>query len=119
MDTLTISKLIYGRAQELEALKKTLEPIAKSKAESSALYEKTLAMTIVGLRNGKEYTLDGEVIGEQPTTIIEKVARGICWKEKLAMDAAESAYKNAITTINLTEAQLNGYQSINRYLGEV
>lgn len=119
MDLLTIAKLIYGRCQELERLKADLSPLAAKKAETSAFYEKTLAMTIVGLRNGKEYELEGVKIGEQPTTLAEKVAKGLCWKEKISMDYADSSYKNVLKTIELTESQLNGYQSINRYLSEV
>lgn len=118
METVSISKKIQDRIAQLDALKDTLGTLAQRKAQASAEYEKSIALTIVGLRNGKEYELDGQVITEQPTTVAEKVARGICWKEKLAADSAESAYKNAITTIGLTESQLNGYQSINRYLGE-
>ncbi len=119
MDLLTIAKLIYGRVQELERLKADLSHLAESKASTAALYDKNLAMTIVGLKNGKEYELETVKIAEQPTTIIEKVAKGIIWKDKLAMDSAESAYKNAFKIIELTQAQLNGYQSINRYLSEV
>lgn len=119
MDLITIAKLIYGRCQELERLKGDLSSLAQKKAETSADYEKTLAMTIVGLKNGKEYELDTVKITEQPTTVLEKVAKGICWKAKLEMDLAESAYKNSLKTIELTESQLNGYQSINRYLSEI
>lgn len=119
MDLITIAKLIYGRTQELERLKNNLEPLAKAKDEASAQYEKTLALIMIGLRNGKTYQFESETITEPPTTVIEKIAKGMCWKEKLAMDSAESAYKNTLKTIDLVESQMMGYQSINKYLNEV
>ena len=116
MEPLTIAKAINNRIQELERLRAILEPLAQKKASASADYEKTLAITIVGLKNGKEFGLGDAIIKESSVTLVEKVARGICWQEKLAMDSAESAYKNTLKIIELTESQLNGYQSIFRYL---
>ena len=71
------------------------------------------------MRHGKEYELDGKKIVNPPVSIIERVARGICFKELLEKDMAETTYKNLIIKINLTEAQLNGWQSVFRYQKEV
>lgn len=119
MDLLTIAKLIYGRCQELERLRETLGALANTKDETAANYERTLATVIMSLRHNKPFKLGDMVITDCPVSIIEKVARGICYHEKREMDKAESAYKNAFKIISLTESQLNGYQSINRYLSEI
>ena len=58
------------------------------------------------------------IIKNPPTTIIEKVAKGICWKECLEKDLAETQYKVNLEKADIIKAQLNGYQSINRYLSE-
>jgi hypothetical protein len=70
------------------------------------------------MRNGKEYELGGEIIKDPPTTIIEKLAKGLCWVDKLAMDQAETAYKIALEKIDNLKSGQNGFQSINRYMGE-
>lgn len=118
MDLLTTAKAINGRIKELEALKSDLSTLAEKKAKNTAQYDKTLAMAIVGLKNGKSYDLGEGSFKEESTTLAEKVARGVCWKEKLEMDLAEASYKNVLKIIDLTQSQLNGYQSINRYLSE-
>ena len=62
--------------------------------------------------------IEGEVIKDPPATALEKIAKGICYKEKLEMDKADAEYKSLITYIDIVESQLNGWQSINRYLSE-
>lgn len=115
---LRISDEIKAKIDELESMKKNLELLATEKARSSAEYEKTLAVTIMALRNGKKFLLSDETIVDPPVSIIEKIAKGICWEESIKSDMAESAYKNSLQIINMTEAQLNGFQSINRHLSE-
>lgn len=119
MDCLDVSKKINLKIVELESLKEVLTVLATDKATMEAQYEKEIALCIVGLKNGRTYFIGQEEIKDVPNAVLEKIARGICWGQKLAMDIAESKYKNTLKIIDITEAQLNGYQSINRYLAEV
>ena len=113
-----VAEEIQKKINELESAKKFLKQRSDSKAETSAAYDKAVALTIIKLRNGQELTLEGERIIEPPATILEKIARGICYKEKLEMEKAEAEYKSLITYISTVESQLNGWQSINRHLQE-
>jgi hypothetical protein len=106
MDALTVAKKINSKIIELDELKVSLEALAMEKARTSSLYEANLAKSILSLKQ------------ENPVTIVEKLARGVCAADKFSMDFSESKYKNQLKIIDLTEAQLNGYQSINRYLSE-
>ncbi len=108
MDCLTVPKRINLKIEELEKLKESLDLLAVIKAEVLANYERRLSIRMLEL---KQQNIS--------ITLIEKVARGDLWELKLAMDLSESKYKNALKIIDITEAQLNGYQSINRYLAEV
>ena len=103
---------------ELEKAKNHLRERSEKKAETSAEYDKAMAISIMKLRNGVELDLEGEKIKDPPATIIEKIAKGICFKEKLEMEKADAEYKSLITYISTVESQLNGWQSINRYLQE-
>jgi len=88
-------------------MKTELPILAKKKADSMAIYEKAIACETLDLKS------------TQPISIIEKLAKGKCADLKASADLAESMYKNCLKIIDITEAQLNGYQSIGRYLSEV
>ena len=119
MNTQDVSLSIQEIIKQLETAKKHIKERSEKKAEASAQYDKAVASVLIGLRNGKAYELDGVAISEPPASIMDKVARGICWQEKLNMDLAEAEYKSLITGIELTQSQLMGWQSIFKYQSEV
>ena len=118
MDIVLIAEQIEKYILRINREKDKLPELAKRKAETLAEYEKQLAITILRLKNGDIYSFEGQEIGNLPVTLIEKTAKGICWKEKLDAELAEANYKVAITNIQALEAQLNGYQSLYKYLRE-
>lgn len=119
MDVLTVAKKINFKITQLEELKAALESTSAQKATCEAAYDKILAQTIIGLKNGQKFTLDGQEVLSPPISIIEKVAKGLCWKAKIDMDMADTSYRNTLKIIDITQGQMNGLQSINRYLSEV
>jgi len=103
---------------DLAKLRYGLSKLSREKAENLAIYERQVAYTMISLKNGIEFELlDQKVINPQ-TTIIEKIARGICWNEKLKADESELMYKSLVVNIEVIKAQLNGYQTIIKYLDE-
>ena len=54
-----------------------------------------------------------------PVTIIEKVARGICWQELLQKDKTEAEYLNGIIGIQSLLGELSALQSIFKHQEEV
>lgn len=116
MDIIQINQEIQNKIKLLEKGRALLEEQAITKSQTIAEYEKHLAVTIIQLKNGKEIEFEGETIVNPPATIIEKIARGICYQDKLEMDKAEAMYKATITKIQSIQAELNGYQSIFRHL---
>lgn len=117
-DTMKVSECIDGKIDELEQLKKELEAMPELVSSSAAEYEKKLAKTIIQLKNGVLFNLDGVDVSNPLTTITEKVARGICWKEAMDAQLNEIRFKNLNKKIDIVESQLNGFQSINRHLSE-
>lgn len=116
MHVIDVAKRIEQKITLLEKARGTLEGLANDKALTAALYDKDLAIEIMKLKSGKIASLEGESIKDPPATIIEKIARGICWESKLRADQAEALYKVAITKLETVQSELNGYQSIYRFL---
>ncbi len=107
-----IAKVIEDKIKLLEIGRTRLEKDSFEKVEQLALYEKSLAKTIIQLKNGKEMELEGEKIQNPPATIMEKIARGICYQEKMNADLADITYKSTIVKIQTIQAELNAYQSL-------
>lgn len=116
MELLDISKKIEEKIGELQAGRRQLSKRAENKANCIANYERCLSIMILQIRNGKEVEFEGEKIINPQAVLIEKIAKGICWNEKLESEKAEAEYKNAIVGMQSLQAELNGYQSIYRYL---
>jgi hypothetical protein len=118
MELIKIAEKMELLINDLGSLRMSLRIFAKQKSENIACYEKNVAKVLICLRNGIEYELDGNKIINPPTTITEKIARGICWEDKLKAEESESIYKSLIVNIETIKSQLNGYQTIIRYLDE-
>lgn len=118
MELLKTSAEIRVKIEALETLKNELPGLSEEKAKTESFYEKAIAVTIIRLINGSEFELEGRRIKNPPNAMLDKIAKGICWQEKLSMDTADMKYRNAIKIIDITEAQLNAFQSINKHLAE-
>ncbi len=118
MELLKTSEEIRTKIDALEALKAELPGLSEEKAKTESDYEKAIAITIIRLINGGEFTLDEQKIKNPPNAMLDKIAKGICWQQKLNMDTADMKYRNTLKIVDITEAQLNGFQSINRHLSE-
>ena len=103
LNIVDVSKQIEKKIQLLEHGRKQLEKKARAKAKTSAEYEKKLAIVIIRLRNGVEIGIDKDVIKVPPATLIEKIAKGVCWEEKLAMETAEAEYKLTVEKSRIRE----------------
>jgi len=118
MEIIQIAEKIQDKIKLLEKARLILRKRAESKAEAVALYEKNLAKIIIQLKNSVAFTVDSQTIVNPPASVLEKIARGICFDEKLKLETAEALYKSIIVNIEAIKAELNGYQSIFRYLDE-
>jgi len=90
---------------KIEKTLDTIKEYADKKATTIAEYEKALSIAVLRLKTEGEYV-----------SVIDRLARGDCWKQKLEADKAESYYRNAIKGLEAFEAILNGWQSIFRHL---
>jgi hypothetical protein len=117
MELIKTKKEIELTINQLKKAKKKLKIGAETKAKTIAEYEKSLAIMIIKLKNDAIDSFEGEIIAKNlPANLIEKIAKGICYQEKLNMEEAEAKYKALLAYIEAIKAELNGYQSIYRHL---
>ena len=116
LDIITMQDKINSSIKELRSAWQTLKIRAEDKARTSGEYEKAISITIIKLKNGVEFEFEGKKILNPPVTIIEKIARGICFKEKIAMEQAEALYKNANVVCENIRTEINAYQSLLKFI---
>lgn len=118
MELTAIAKKITQKIELLEKGRGELLVAAQEKATKIAQYDCQLAVTLIKLKNGHELTLQGQTVKNPPASTAEKIAKGICWQARLDMEQAAAEYQVLGGKMKSVEAELNGYQSINRYLSE-
>ena len=116
MEVIKVAEEIQGCISKLSKAIKDIKDRSQRLAEATANYDKQLAVTMIKLKNGYEFELDGVKIKDVVATNLEKIAKGLVFETKLELERAELEYKSMITYIETVKAQLNGWQSINRYL---
>ena len=107
MDLIQISQEINHRIELMAKGRLELQKRAQAKAESLSEYEKKLATTIMALKP------------HHPATILEKVARGECWRECLEKDLKEAEYRNAIIGLRTLQAEANCLQTLYKRQEEI
>lgn len=115
-DVLTNKERIEEKIFELEQERSKLEQAANERALAISHYDRALALVLLRMKNGLIKNFEGEEVGNVSVTNQEKIAKGICWRERLRLEEAESMYKALVSNIDSIKAELNGLQSINRHL---
>ncbi len=118
MDVIEIAERIDEKIRQLERGRAELKKRGDASAKAISDYRKERAKVIMQLRNGVEFELDDVKIKNPSVSITDNLARGICWKEKLAEQLAINQYTTAINGMKALTAELNGLQSIYRHLEE-
>ncbi|WP_159522941.1 hypothetical protein [Sunxiuqinia indica] len=117
-----ICNKIYRKNDEIELIASSLEEAANKKATAISKYDKAITITVLKLRNGliKEFTDEetGEIIeiASMPASSLEKIARGIVYKECFEKEEKEALYKAKISILDAKKSQLNGLQSTMKVL---
>ena len=118
MDVITVAKYMNHRIKALEKAREELDNLSKTRAEAISAYDKEFAKTLIQLKNGVEFDLEGCAVKNPAVSVSEKIAKGLCWRERLVMETSDTGYKSLRSRIDCLKAELNGLQSINRVLDE-
>jgi hypothetical protein len=114
MDVIDTNRAIENKIALLSQCRSQLQKRAEEKAKAIADYDKAIAICMLRMKNKQLMELDGQKIEDPPNTLVEKLAKGICWKERLDMEKADSLYKALISSMDSIQAEMNGLQSISR-----
>lgn len=119
MELLEIAKEIENKIILLQDARSKLKQKGINKSNSISEYDKQLALTIMKLKNKNIIKFEDQDITDLPITLIEKIAKGICYQERLNLEIAESDYKSLNTYIEVVCAELNALQSIIKYFDKI
>jgi len=118
MEILEVAQQIQSIIAEIGKSRRDIEVKGKAKAKAISDYDRKMAITLATLRNSETYELAGKTYKQPPVSILEKIAKGLCVDEGYQKEIAESGYKSVISNLEALKAQLNGFQSIFRFLDE-
>lgn len=115
-DIITTVQKIENKIAELERERADLIDAGIEKANCIANYDKALAITILRIKNGDIAEYEGQSLNKLPAVLIDKIAKKIVYREMFDKEAAESVYKSKVVIMEAIRAEINAYQSVNKYI---
>jgi hypothetical protein len=108
MESFRVAIKIEELCKELDTRKEGLEAFVKLQKLRKALVALNKKIEIE--------TVKAKFDDKMPVSIIGNIVKGKCADEFGDYEQADIEYRSAVKLIEATEAQLNGWQSYNRYL---
>ena len=99
MDHIIIAESIQKKIKEIDEIRREIKERGEQKAQAVSEYDKRITITLIELKNGRKFLLENQEIENPPVSIMEKIAKGLCWGEKLEMEKAEANYKSVISNL--------------------
>jgi hypothetical protein len=115
-ELIAISEQIQKKIQEIDSIRKEIKTRGEDKARTESEYDKAITVTLIRLKNGYAFELDGMTIQNPGISIMDKLAKGLCWQQKRDMEVADAMYKSVISNLEAVKAQVNALQSLNKHL---
>lgn len=111
-DLIEINQQITHHIKELLKARNQLAVRVEDKANALGVYEEKVAQIMLKMRNTGEY----EGNKYSTATGLEKVAKGLAYKESIALSLAEDKLKNIYYVLNVHETIINALQSKLKYI---
>lgn len=105
MEVLQVAEQIEKIIEALKVEGKCSEKLIETKAKTAADYDRAMGIKTAALK-----------ISGQPATLIKDLARGEAANNLYAKIVGESSLKAHFERMENLRSQMNGYQSINKYL---
>lgn len=116
MDIVTLAHQIDEVSREIQRLSSLLDTLGQEAARAEAEYDKAVAIALVKLKNGVEMNVFGLKVQGPPAATAEKIAKGICYEQRLQATLADNGLKACQMKLRAAMAVLSGRQSKNKYL---
>lgn len=119
---ITVAEEIYLKTLQLGKARRLLEIQAEKKAKARSEWKKQRAIKMLELRNlkkGEEILWEGKKVTDIPATLIKSIAEGMVndYEEKMCLE--EDTYDFIKTMCYNLSAEMNGLQSINKYMTDL
>jgi hypothetical protein len=122
MDIISIANKIESKIAESERIRASIRERIEASAKATAQYDKSIALTMIKLSAGQVLQIEDEgqvyETGKVIASNLDKIAKGVCYKQLLDKETAEALLKSAIENLRAVQAELNGWQSVFRFLSE-
>ena len=119
LSMIDIANKILEKIKLMERERPKLDTLAREKAIKAAEYDKDIAICIMKMNAGKAMELEGETIKDPAKSMMEKLAKGLCWQQRMDADVAEANYKSQVQKLDCVKTEQYGYQGINKHLTEI
>lgn len=116
MDYHNTTNNIEKKIAELETKSNKLWRMVEAEVIAQLEYEKDLAVTILKIRHNEPLELEGRKVEKLPATLTKPVAEALCNESRFKAELASRKVKALIKKLDICMAQLNGWQSINKYV---
>jgi len=116
-DVIMIKEKIEEKIKLSETGRKDVEIVCRERANAIREYDVELAKSVLLLKSEGD-TFNGETVFCKTDTAAEKIARGIVAERGHAFNKEfkDKMCRGHFAKMTAVEAELNGYQSINRHL---
>ena len=112
----SIEEHIEEKIAESEKIRGLIRQRIEDSAKAVSEYDKQISITMIRLGAGDILQIeDGEKVyatGKVIASNIDKLARGYCWKYRLAMETSEGLLKSALKNLESVCAEMTAWQSI-------
>ena len=115
MELIDLKNEILTSVKAMQKGRTLLSSAGETLARAISDYDKQLAVTMIQLRNGVTMNLEGNEIENPPTTITEKIAKGICYESKFAVEMAQVSYKVVCLKLDALKVEVSSLQSLLKY----
>ena len=115
MDLVEISKKIYDKVCESEAIRGLIKERIKRSAKATAEYDKAIALAMVRLSSGERMKIDDVETPEKITaSTVKDYAKGVCFIECMEKETAEGLLKSALKNLDALGNELAALENINK-----
>lgn len=112
----SIEEHIEEKIAESEKIRALIRQRIEDSAMATSAYDRAIAVTMIRLGAGEVLQIeDGDktyATGKVIASNMDKLARGICWSERLAMETAEGLLKSALKNLESVGNEMTAWQSI-------
>lgn len=118
-DIIGISNEIKKKIEEIKRKRQELSKLIEAKRQAMHKYFRNKSAAVINLKNKETVLIDGKELRKNyPDSMIFGLAELVIFNDKVELEICTLQYNAAVASLRSLQAELNGYQTILRYLDE-